>query len=195
MNIDNGPTTDMYHFILYNVRAAAAADASGQQYCGVNDDDDNCDDDLPVSLQPYTHYTLRQIRIPVHVSSVHENIIPLHYFPEYFVGYTISISPNTRNKWVLANQDKYKMKIENHQLVIDTKPDVAAPEDGVEDDEGMIIDICIDLPEDKPEVVYLFQEEIRDPPKISTCYIRDTNGVNIMDCRDPKYIRDSGWIM
>ena len=93
------------------------------------------------------------------------------------------------------------MKIENHQLVIDTKPDAAAaaaaaaPEDGVDNDEGMIIDICIDLPEDEPEVVYLFQEEIRDPPKISTCYMKDANGVNIMDCRDPKYIRDHGWIM
>jgi hypothetical protein len=207
LNIDNGPTTDMYHFILYNVRAAAAraagaagaaAGVGGQQYCDSDDDDD--DDDLPGSLQPYIHYTLRQIRIPVHVSSIHENIIPLHYFPEYFVGYTISISPNTRNKWVLANRDKYKMKIENHRLVIDTKPDAAAaaaataPEDGLENDEGMIIDICIDLPEDEPEVVYLFQEEIRDPPKISTCYMKDANGVNIMDCRDPKYIRDHGWI-
>jgi hypothetical protein len=182
LNIDNGPTIDMYHFILYNVRAAAV-DAGASA------------DDIPGSLQPYTHYTLGQIRIPVHVSSVHENTIPLHYFPEYFVGYTVSISPNTRNKWVLANRDKYKMKIENHQLVIEAKPDpMEAVPDGT-NDEGLIIDICIDLPDSEPEVVYLFQESIREPPKISTCYIKDANGVNIMDCRDPRYIRDCGWIM
>jgi len=82
------------------------------------------------------------------------------------------------------------MKIENHRLIFETKPDAA----GAQEDEGFIVDICIDLPEGEPEVVYLFQEAIRDPPKISTCYISDSNGVNIMDCRAPNYIRDYGWV-
>ena len=180
LNIDNGPTTDMYHFILYNVRAAAVAAAAAG----------GLPSDIPGSLQPYTHYTLRQIRIPIHVHSIHVENVPLHYFPEYFVGYTVSISPNTRNEWVLANRDKYKMKIENHHLIFETKPDAA----GAQEDEGFIVDICIDLPEGEPEVVYLFQEAIRDPPKISTCYISDSNGMNIMDCRAPNYIRDYGWV-
>lgn len=179
LNIDNGPTTDMYHFILYNVRAAAVA-AGGLP------------SDIPASLQPYTHYTLRQIRIPIHVSSIHDDNVPLHYFPEYFVGYTVSISPNTQNKWVLANRDKYKMKIDNHHLVFEMKPD--SVEAGAEEDGGFIIDICIDLPDGEPEVIYLFQEEIRNPPNISTCYISDSNGMNIMDCRAPNYIRDHGWV-
>jgi len=183
LNMDNGPTTDMYHFILYNVRAAAvAAVAAGG----------GLPSDIPDSLQPYTHYTLRQIRIPIHVYSIHDDNVPLHYFPEYFVGYTVSISPITRNKWVLANRDKYKMKIENHHLVLETKPDAA--EAGAEEDGGFIIDICIDLPDGEPEVIYLFQEAIRNPPNISTCYISDSNGMNIMDCRAPNYIRDRGWV-
>lgn len=179
LNMDNGPTTDMYHFILYNVRAAAVASGG-------------LPSEIPASLQPYTHYTLRQIRIPIHVSSIHDDIIPLHYFPEYIVTYTTSISPITRNKWVLANRDKYKMKIENHHLVLETKPDAAEAE--AEEDDGYIIDICIDLPDGEPEVIYLFQEAIREPHKISTCYISDSNGVNIMDCRAPNYIRDRGWV-
>jgi hypothetical protein len=178
--MDNGPTSDMYHFILYNVRATAVA--NGVPEC-----------DIPGSLQPYTHYTLRKIRIPIHVSSIHEDIIPLHYFPEYIITYTISISPNTRNKWVLANRGKYRMKIYNYHLIIESKPDLSEVDHEEVDDEGMIIDICIDLPENNPEVVYLFQESIRDPPKISTCYIEDRNGLNIMDCRDPNYLRDYGW--
>lgn len=177
LNMDNGPTTDMYHFILYNVRAAAGA-AGAAAF------------DIPDSLQPYTHYTLRQIRIPVRVSSIHDDNIPLHYFPEHIITYTVSISPNTQNKWVLANQDKYKMKIEEHQLIFETKPDST----GVEEDGGLIVDICIDLPDGEPEVVYLFKEAIREPNKISTCYISDSNGMNIMDCRDANYIRDYGWL-
>lgn len=176
LNIDNGPTSDMYNFILYNVRATAAA--SGNEY-------------IPDSLQPYTHYTLQQIRIPIYVSSIYDDIIPLHYFPEYFITYTISISPNTRNKWVLANRDNFKMKIENHCLIIDAKPEPDTK--NADDTEGFIIDICIYLPECNPEIIYLFQESIRIPSNISTCYIKDKNGTNIMDCRDRNYIRDCGW--
>ena len=119
LNMDNGPTSDMYHFILYNVRATAVAAGAGPR-------------DIPGSLQPYTHYTLRQIRIPVHVHSINDNIVPLHYFPEGDVTYTVSISPNTRNKWVLANRDKYKMKIENHHLVFESKPDSAEAAEALE---------------------------------------------------------------
>jgi len=169
-NIDNGPTSDMYHFILYNVSKSTHTDA----------------------IQPFTRYTLRQIRIPIYVSAHDEDIIPLHYFPSDSVSYTISISPNTRNKWVLEHKDAYKMSIQDHCLIVEwTGGDI----DGAPgDNEGIIIDICIDLPEDQPEVIYLFQENIRDPPRISTCYIADCDGNNIMDCRDPKYMRDYGWI-
>ena len=185
LNIDNGPTTDMYHFILYNVRAAALADGAGPS-------------DIPTIIQPYTNYILRQIRIPIRLSFIHDDNIPLYYFPDSDVTYTLSISPNTRNEWVLANRDKYKMKIENHQLVFVTKPDADADADaaeaGSEHNEGFIVDICIDLPEGEPEVIYLFNEESRDPPNINACYISDSNGVNIMDCRAPNYIRDYGWV-
>ena len=70
-----------------------------------------------------------------------------------------------------------------------------AQEDDYEDTEGFIIDICIDLPDDEPEVIYLFQENIREPPYINTCYIADCNGMNIMDCRAPNYIRGRGWVL
>lgn len=177
---DNGPTDDMYNFILYNVRATATS--AGE----IN---------LPNSLQPYTHYTLRKIRIPIYVSSLDEHIIPIHYFPND-VRYTISINSFTRNKWVLANEDRIKMKIENHCVIIDIDPgammEVGARVD--ESEEGFIIDICIDLPKDQPEVIYLFKECIRQPPNISTCYVANCNGENIMDCRDCNYIRDRGWI-
>ena len=177
-NIDNGPTSDMYHFLLYNVRASASHE---------------CDlADIPESLHPFTHYTVHQVRIPIHFSSRDEDIIPLHYFPND-VNYTLSVSPNTRNKWVLANKDKIKMKIENQCLMLDVDADADADADAM-DDEGFIIDICIDLPENEPEVIYLFQENIREPPYINTCYIADSNGMNIMDCRAPNYIRDRGWV-
>jgi hypothetical protein len=177
-NIDNGPTADMYHFLLYNVRAEAAD--AGQ--------------DIPGVIRPYTHYTLRKVRIPIYISSHDEDIIPLGYFPED-VKYTISISPTSQNKWVLANQDKYKMTIQHHCLIVERAGDVpvAADADNNHNDE-FIVDIFIDLPEDQPEVIYLFQECIRDPSRISTCYIANRDGKNIMDCRDPNYIRDRGWI-
>ena len=177
---DNGPTDDMYNFILYNVRATATS--AGET-------------NIPNSLQPYTHYTLRKIRIPIYVSSLDEDIIPIHYFPND-VRYTMSINSFTRNKWVLANKDRIKMKIENHCVIIDIDPgarmEVGARVD--ESEKGFIIDICIDLPKDQPEVIYLFKECIRQPPNISTCYVANCNGENIMDCRDCNYIRDRGWI-
>ena len=183
LNMDNGPTTDMYHFILYNVRAAALADGAGPS-------------DIPTILQPYTNYILRQIRIPIRLSFIHDDNIPLYYFPDSDVTYTVSISPNTRNEWVLANRDKYKMKIENHQLVFETKPDSAEAASAVAagHNEGLIVDICIDLPEGEPEVIYMFNEASRAPPNINACYISDSNGVNIMDCRDANYVRDYGWL-
>jgi len=175
-NIDNGPTSDMYHFLLYNIRAEAVETKSTV---------------VPPSLQPYTHYTLRKIRIPIYVSSLDEDIVHIHYFPQD-VAYTLTISPNTRNRWVLANQDKLQMKIENHFLIVKIINDTETATDY--DDESFIVNICIDLPEGEPEDVYLFQECIRDPSRISTCYIADCNGMNIMDCRDPNYMRDHGWI-
>ena len=175
MIIDNGPTDDMYNFILYNVRVTAVASREAI---------------IPDSLKPFIHYTLRKIRIPIHVSSLEEDIIPVHYFPEDLT-YTLDISPITRNKWVLANKDKIKMKIENHCVIVDV--DVGVRTD-VDKREGFIIDICIDLPEDQPEVIYLFQECIRVPSNISTCYVANCNGENIMDCRYRNYIRDHGWV-
>jgi hypothetical protein len=166
----------MYHFILYNVKAEAVASKSTVVH---------------QSLQPFTPYTLRKIRIPIYVTSLDEDIIQLHYFPPD-VEYTLSISPNTRNKWVLANQDKMKMKIDNHCFIMNVIDDLETAMDY--DDEGFIVDICIDLPDLEPEVIYLFQECIRDPPNINTCYISDCNGKNIMDCRDPSYVRDRGWV-
>lgn len=186
-NIDNGPTNDMYHFLLYNVRAdikARAAALGGAQ--------------APESLQPFTHYTLHTVRIPIHFSSQGEDIVPLHYFP-IEVAYTLSVSPNSRNQWILANKDKVNVKIENQCLIVSVDASIDA--DNAENadydadyDEGFIIDICIDLPDDEPEVIYLFQENIRKPPYINTCYIADCNGMNIMDCRAPNYIRDRGWV-
>jgi len=167
-NIDNGPTNDMYHFLLYNVRADIKAHA-------------------PESLEPFTQYTLRKVRIPIHFSSRDEHIVQLHYFP-VGVTYTLSVSPNTRNQWILANKDKLHLKIENQCLIVSMDADADA------DDEGFIIDICIDLPDDEPEVIYFFQENIREPPYINTCYIADCNEMNIMDCRAPNYIRDRGWV-
>ena len=175
-NIDNGPTSDMYHLILYNVRAEAIANHSST---------------IPKELVPFTYYYLRKIRIPIYITSLDEDIVPLHYFPSD-VEYTLSISPNTRNKWVLANQGKLKMNIENHCLIVNIIDDTETATDY--NNESFIIDICIDLPEHQPEVIYLFQECIRDPCRITTCYIADCNGKNIMDCRDPNYIRDHGWV-
>jgi hypothetical protein len=181
-NIDNGPTSDMYHLILYNVRAEAAeAESVGGTKV------------IPEALQPFTYYYLRKIRIPIYITSLDEDIIQLHYFPSD-VEYVLSINSNTRNKWVLANQDKLKMKIENHCLILNT-PEVAANDnDNADTSEGYIVDICMKLPELQPEVIYLFQECIRDPCRITTCYIADCNGTNIMDCRDPNYVRDRGWV-
>jgi len=182
-NIDNGPTNDMYHFLLYNVRAdikARAAALDGAQ--------------APESLQPFTHYILHKVRIPIHFSSRDEDIVPLHYFP-VGVTYTLSVSPNTRNQWILANKDKLNVKIENQCLIVSVDKGADADADAdADDNEGYIIDICIDLPDDEPEVIYLFQENIRKPPYINTCYIADCNGMNIMDCRAPNYIRDRGWV-
>lgn len=192
-NIDNGPTNDMYHFLLYNVRAdikARAGEVDGVQ--------------IPESLQPFIHYTLRKVRIPIHFSSCDEDIVPLHYFP-VGVTYTLSVSPNSRNQRILANKDKLNLKIENQCLIVsvdagaDTDDahvdaDADADADADTDTEGFIIDICIDLPDDEPEVIYFFQENIREPPYINTCYIEDCNGMNIMDCRAPNYVRDRGWV-
>ena len=171
--MDNGPTNDMYHFLLYNVRADIKAHA-------------------PESLEPFTHYTLRKVRIPIHFSSRDEDIVQLYYFP-VGVTYTLSVSPNTRNQWILANKDKVNLKIEHQCLIVTLDADTVDVDE--DDDEGFIIDICIDLPDDQPEVIYLFQENIRKPPYINTCYIADCNGMNIMDCRAPNYIRDRGWVL
>jgi len=179
MNIDNGPTTDMYEFILYNVRAQAAA-VYGPQL-------------IPTKLQPYVYYTLSQIYIPVTVSSLKgSQLIPLYYFPPT-IKYTLHIHPKSQNKWVIANQDKLVMKIANHCLRV-YLVDAGAADAGVDIHSSFIVDICIQLPDNEPEVIYLFQECIREPPRISTCYIADCNGKNIMDCRDPNYIRDRGWM-
>ena len=179
MNIDNGPTTDMYEFILYNVRAQAAA-VYGPQL-------------IPTKLQPYIYYTLSQIYIPVTVSSLKgSQLIPLYYFPPS-IKYTLHIHPKSQNKWVIANQDKLVMKIANHCLRV-YLVDAGAADAGVDIHSSFIVDICIQLPDNEPEVIYLFQECIREPPRISTCYIADCNGKNIMDCRDPNYIRDRGWM-
>jgi hypothetical protein len=182
-NIDNGPTMDMYNLILYNVQAEASAKSGGTNV-------------IPDALQPFTYYYLWKIRIPIYITSLDEDIVPLHYFPSD-VEHAILISPKTRNKWVLANQDKFKMKIENHCLLLNTAELMDHDNDNDSADttnEGFIVDICIKLPELKPEVVYLFQECIRDPYQFNTCYISDCNGKNIMDCRDPNYVRDRGWI-
>jgi hypothetical protein len=169
-DIDNGPTRDMYQFLLYNIRhqhqtqhddAAGAAGVTG--------------------ILPHTRYTLRQIRIPVSIPA-NEDIIPLYYFPDD-IKYSISISPDTKDMRVLANKDKYRFYIKDHHLFVDA--DAGATD-------TMVVDICIDLPEDEPEVIFLFEECIRIPGNISTCYISHQNK-NIMDCRDVRYVRDRGW--
>lgn len=156
-NIDNGPTSDMYRFLLYNIRHQTGAGAS---------------------IAPHKRYTLRQIRIPVTIPA-NEDIVPLYYFPED-VKYSISISPDTKDA------DKYRFYIKDNHLFADVDADADAPTG------AMVVDICIDLPEDEPEVIFLFEECIRIPGSISTCYISHQNQ-NIMDCRDARYVRDSGW--
>jgi hypothetical protein len=163
-DIDNGPTRDMYRFLLYNIR----------HQTGVG-----------TTIAPHTRYTLRQIRIPVTIPA-NEDIIPLYYFPDD-VKYSISISPDTKDEYILANRDKYRFYIKDNHLFADADADTAT------DTDAMVVDICIDLPEDEPEVIFLFEECIRIPGSISTCYISHNNQ-NIMDCRDARYIRDSGWV-
>jgi hypothetical protein len=188
MMVDNGPTTDMYEFILYNVRAQAAAMVATATAAVPS---------IPTKLQPYVYYTLPQIYIPVTVSSLKgSQLIPLYYFPPS-IKYTLHIHPKSQNKWVIANQDKLVMKIANHCLRVDlvrAGSGAGVADAGVDIQNSFIVDICIQLPDNEPEVIYLFQECIREPPRISTCYIADCNGKNIMDCRDPNYIRDRGWM-
>jgi hypothetical protein len=168
-DIDNGPTRDMYQFLLYNIRHQTGTGTGA----GV--------------IAPHTRYTLRQIRIPVSIPA-NEDIIPLYYFPDD-VKYSISISPDTKDARVIANKDKYQFYIKDHHLFVDAGAAAPVPsETGV-----MVVDICIDLPEDEPEVIFLFEECIRTPRDISTCYISHQNK-NIMDCRDARYVRDSGWV-
>ena len=157
---DNGPTKDMFRFLLYNIKHHTGAGT------GITD------------ILPHTRYTLRQIRIPVSIPA-NEDIIPLYYFPDD-VKYSISISPDTKDA------DKYRFYIKDNHLFVDA--DAGAPAN-----DTMVVDICIDLPEDEPEVIFLFEECIRIPNNISTCYISHQNK-NIMDCRDARYVRDSGWV-
>jgi hypothetical protein len=190
MLIDNGPTTDMYEFILYNVRAQAAAEVAAAARAGTGPPS------IPDKLQPYVYYTLPQIYIPITVSSLKgSQLIPLYYFPSS-IKYTLDIHPKSQNKWVIANRDKLMMKIVNHCLRVDLVGAAAGVGVGVgvDIDNSFIIDIRIQLPDNEPEVIYLFQECIREPPRISTCYIANSKGQNIMDCRDPHYIRDRGWM-
>jgi hypothetical protein len=167
--VDNGPTRDMYQFLLYNIRHQTQHDAAGV-----------------TGILPHTRYTLRQIRIPVSIPG-NEDIIPLYYFPDD-IKYSISISPDTKDMRVLANKDKYRFYIKDHHLFVDAD----AGADANADTGAMVVDICIDLPEDEPEVIFLFEECIRVPNNISTCYISHQNK-NIMDCRDVRYVRDRGW--
>ena len=183
MNIDNGPTTDMYEFILYNVRAQAAAMVVTATTAVPS---------IPTKLQPYVYYTLPQIYIPITVYSLKgSQLLPLYYFPPN-IKYTLHIHPKSQNKWVIANPDKLVMKIANHCLRVYLVGLGAGAADA-DIENSFIVDIRIQLPDNEPEVIYLFQECIREPPRISTCYIADCNGKNIMDCRDPSYIRDYGW--
>ena len=185
--VDNGPTTDMYEFILYNVRAQAAAEVAAAVAAGTGPPS------IPDKLQPYVYYTLPQIYIPVTVSSLKgSQLIPLYYFPPS-IKYTLHIHPKSQNKWVIANPDKLVMKIANHCLRV-YLVDAGAGAADADIENSFIVDICIQLPDNEPEVIYLFQECIREPPRISACYIADCNGKNIMDCRDPNYIRDRGWM-
>ena len=186
MNIDNGPTTDMYEFILYNVRAQAAVEVATASAAGTGLPS------IPDKLQPYVYYTLPQIYIPITVSSLKgSQLLPLYYLPPS-IKYTLHIHPKSQNKWVIANQDKLVMKIANHCLRVYLVGLGAGAADA-DIDTSFIVDICIQLPDNEPEVIYLFQECIREPPRISTCYIANSKGQNIMDCRDPSYIRDYGW--
>lgn len=190
MNIDNGPTTDMYEFILYNVRAQAAAEVAAAVAVGTGSPS------IPHKLQPYVYYTLPQIYIPITVSSLKgSQLIALYYFPPS-IKYTLHIHPKSQNKWVIANQNKLVMKIANHCLRVDLAgADAGSGVDvDMDIDTSFIVDIRIQLPDNEPEVIYLFQECIREPPRISTCYIANSKGQNIMDCRDPSYIRDCGWM-
>ena len=182
--VDNGPTSDMYEFILYNVRTQAAAEVAAAVAAGTGPPS------IPDKLQPYVYYTLPQIYIPITVSSLKgSQLIPLYYFPPS-IKYTLHIHPKSKNKWVIANQDKLVMKIANHCLRVYIV-DVGA---GADIDTSFIVDIRIQLPDNEQEVIYLFQECIREPSRISTCYISNSKGQNIMDCRDPNYIRDYGWV-
>lgn len=184
--VDNGPTTDMYEFILYNVRAQAAAEVATASAAGTGLPS------IPDKLQPYVYYTLPQIYIPITVSSLKgSQLIPLYYFPPS-IKYTLHIHPKSKNKWVIANQNKVVMKIANHCLRVYLVGLGAGAADA-DIDTSFIVDICIQLPDNEPEIIYLFQECIREPPRISTCYIANSKGQNIMDCRDPSYIRDYGW--
>jgi hypothetical protein len=158
----NGPTYDMHRFILYNIRHQNGTSASASV------------------IKPDTKYTLRQIKIPVPITA-NEDIVPLYYFPDD-IKYSISISPDTKNAKVLANKDKYRFHIKDNHLFI-TANDNASIVD-------MIVDICIDLPEDKHEVIFFFQENViePDPTQYISCYIKHQNK-NIMDCRDLRYIQ------
>ena len=166
-DIDNGPTRDMYQFLLYNIRHQAQPQTQHGTSTGVTD------------ILPHTRYTLRQIRIPVTIPA-NEDIIPLYYFPDD-VKYSISIHPDTKDA------DKYRFYIKDNHLFVDSDAGAGA------DTGTMVVDICIDLPEDEPEVIFLFEECIRIPGNISTCYISHQNK-NIMDCRDARYMRDVGWV-
>ena len=168
-DIDNGPTRDMYRFLLYNIRHQHQHEHQAQHQHETGD------------IAPHTHYTLRQIRIPVTIPA-NEDIIPLYYFPDD-VKYSISIRPDTKDA------DKYRFYIKDNHLFVDADADAptGAPTG------AMVVDICIDLPEDEPEVIFLFEECIRIPGNISTCYISHQNK-NIMDCRDERYVRDVGWL-
>jgi hypothetical protein len=171
-DIDNGPTTDMYKFLLYNIRNQHQHQTRQGAKAGTGTD-----------IRPHTPYTLRQIKIPVTIPA-NEDIIPLYYFPDD-IKYSISISPDTKDMRVLANKDKYRFYIKDHHLFVDADANADATD-------TMVVDICIDLPEDEPEVIFLFEECIRVPNNISTCYISHQNK-NIMDCRDVRYVRDRGW--
>lgn len=161
----NGPTFDMHRFILYNIRHQNGTSAS--------------------VIKPDTKHTLRQIKIPVPIAA-NEDIVPLYYFPDD-IKYSISISPDTKDAGVLANKDKYRFHIKNNHLFVDTDADVDVDAKGV-----MIVDICIDLPEDKHEIIFLFKECIIDPRNEQSCYIKHQNK-NIMDCRDVRYVQNKGW--
>ena len=174
-DIDNGPTTDMYKFLLYNIRQQTQTQTQTRQGAKAGTG-------TGTDIRPHTPYTLRQIKIPVTIPA-NEDIVSLYYFPDD-IKYSISISPDTKDEYILANRDKYRFYIKDHHLIVDADADANYP--------MIVVDICIDLPEDEPEVIFLFEECIRIPGSISTCYISHNNQ-NIMDCRDARYIRDVGW--